>query len=269
MGLEKAVERLAGRLSGEPEIKAVGLCGKNKPLPAAGESDIDIFAYCADVPPVAKRVEIYCGLDGSLQNCSYNAVSGGRWGDGDCLLINGVETWVMYYTVREAEAEVDAILNGHYEGRTDGGFYPTGRLQMIREFKVYHDDGFLLSLQRKVSDFPGGFAKKLLDFHIRGLSDEEDLTRAVLKKDVLFYHFALDAALDHFLIALYALNGAFFPSRKRNMEAIASFKLKPEACEKLLADTVLYGGRPESLHLSLETWNKLSVWMVSAACGTV
>jgi hypothetical protein len=262
---EDAVKLLLGRLAGEPAVKAVARCGKDKPLPEAGESDIDIFVYCSDVPGIAARKAFYDVFGEALEDCSYRAVCGGRWGDGDCLVISGVETWVMYVTLLEAEAEADAILHGPYEGRTKGGFYPTGRLAMLLDFDVLYDDGFLSGLRQKAAAFPRELEEKLLQFHTRALSDEEDLARAVLKKDVLFYHFALESALDHFLIPLFALNGVYFPSRKRNIEAIGRFLVKPEGCEKLLLDAVVYGSRQETLGLSLENWRALAGWMKKAA----
>jgi hypothetical protein len=168
----------------------------------------------------------------------------------------------MYYTTREAEEEIDTILNGPYLGRTSGGFYPTGRLRMIQDFRVLFDKGFLSTLQQKAAVFPKELAERIIVFHTGRLADDEDLRRAVAKKDALFYHAALDEGLDNFLIALFTLNGVFFPSRKRNMEAIRGFAVKPEGCESLLADALRYGGTAETLALSFEAWRRLSVWML-------
>ena len=60
--------------------------------------------------------------------------------------------------------------------------------------------------------------------------DEEDLGRAELRHEVLFYHQVVEAFLDHFLQALYAKNRRYFPSRKRTESAIAAFERKPQNC---------------------------------------
>lgn len=48
----------------------------------------------------------------------------------------------------------------------------------------------------------------------------DNLSRLVLRKEVLFYHQVLEKSLDHLLQALYALNCTYFPSWKRKEEYI-------------------------------------------------
>lgn len=44
--------------------------------------------------------------------------------------------------------------------------------------------------------------------------DEEDLDRAELCHEALFYHQVLEELLDHFLQLLYAKNNCYFPQPK-------------------------------------------------------
>ena len=89
------------------------------------------------------------------------------------------------------------------------------------------------------------------------LGDTEDLERATLRGDALFYHFALDLALDHFLQALFARNRAYFPSRKRSLEIARGFKVQPKGLAERLHAVLEKGGKPETLRESFEEWAKL------------
>lgn len=89
------------------------------------------------------------------------------------------------------------------------------------------------------------------------MEDVEDLERAAVRKDVLFYHFALDIALDHFLQALFALNRVYFPSRKRSLELAGNFGLKPEDCSERLLEVIRLGGRPEGISQSYSLWKDI------------
>ncbi len=70
----------------------------------------------------------------------------------------------------------------------------------------YDPDGVLQSFKIRLKEYPKKLAAAIVDHHLEALGDVEDMARAVQRKDVLFYHFALDLALDHFLQALFALN---------------------------------------------------------------
>lgn len=74
---------------------------------------------------------------------------------------------------------------------------------------------------------------------------------------IFFFHFALDLALDHFLQALFALNGEYFPSRKRTEKYLQSFNVKPVTCEERLRHVLALGGNAETLKQSYEIWQGL------------
>jgi hypothetical protein len=84
---------------------------------------------------------------------------------------------------------------------------------------------------------------------------------------VLFYHFALDLELDHFLQALFALNREFFPSRKRSLRYISRFGVRPDGCCETLEEIVALGCRPETLPASYELMKRLIDWTQQAAQG--
>jgi hypothetical protein len=122
---------------------------------------------------------------------------------------------------------------------------------------LYDPDRVLQSFQERLAEYPQALAQALISHHVNALEDVEDLERAVSRKDVFFFHFALDLALDHFLQALFALNQEYFPSRKRSEGYLRSFKAKPPECEERLRQVISLGGTAETLEQSYRIWSLL------------
>ncbi|HSB01506.1 MAG TPA: DUF4037 domain-containing protein, partial [Anaerolineales bacterium] len=182
----------------------------------------------------------------------------GHWGQGDCLSVAGIETWLLYFTVAEAYAELEAIRGGNYLGRLDSYYYPMGRCAMWKTMRAFYDpDGILQGFRECLAEYPPALRSAAISHHLQALEDVEDLERAVGRKDVFFFHFALDLALDHFLQALFALNEEYFPSRKRSETYLRGFKIKPSECEQRLRQVVVFGGNAETLEQAYEIWNDL------------
>jgi hypothetical protein len=197
-------------------------------------------------------------LEGEVEQIEIGKLESGHWGQGDCFRLEGIETWLLYFTVAEARAELDAILDGHYLGRLDSYYYPIGRCAMWKAMRVFYDpDGFLQSIKQCLAEYPPELASAILDHHFKALEDVEDLERAVHRRDVFFYHFAFDLALDHFLQALFALNREYFPSRKRSETYLRGFGAKPADCEERLRQVVLLGGNAGTLEEAYGIWMNL------------
>ena len=114
--------------------------------------------------------------------------------------------------------------------------------------------------------YPDALKSAMINTHLGRTLDEEDLGRAVLRKDVLFYHRVLEVALDHYLQVLYAVNETFFPSRKRTQKYIDSFKTKPDHCYERLAEVIRLGSSEETIAGSVARW-RLLVDDLHAICG--
>jgi hypothetical protein len=240
---------IAGALKSHPLITAAGLCVS----PVAEEdkeSDIDIFVYCSEVPPERERA----ALVSHMSNDYAPGWEHTRWGICDLAHIGGEEVWLMYVTQRET-------LEGRLPGKIDNYYYPTGRLATLKHLCVLLDkEGFLAGLKTRLGEYPEALRRTLVRFHMDALLDTEDLGRAAARGDALFYHFALDIALDHFLQALFALNRVYFPSRKRSAAYIGGFEIKPAGCERTLLDIVALGGEPGNLGASFRMMSELIEW---------
>lgn len=253
-----AIAKLVNTLALHNSICAVGMSGGERPLPEPGEGDVDLFVYCAEIPNRDERQEILMSLREDIEQVETGKLESEHWGQGDCMSIAGVETWLLYFTVAEACAELEAILAGKYLGRLDSYYYPIGRCAMWKTMRVFYDrDDLLGSFKRRLAEYPRELQSAILDYHLKALDDVEDLERAVGRKDVFFFHFAMDLALDHFLQALFALNREYFPSRKRSEAYLRGFKVKPVDCEQRLCQVVAFGGKAETLEQSYTIWNNL------------
>jgi hypothetical protein len=255
---EKTLQVLIDKISTMEEVQSIGISGSKKPLPTEGIGDIDIFIYCDKMPLLEKRKSIINELSELLQNSKMNIFQGGHWGTGDFTLINGVETWLMYFTVDETLSDLEAILNGDYPDKLDNYYYPVGRCAMLKDINVLYDkNNFLNSLKIKLSQYPDKLSKILINCHLAELEDIEDLERAVNRKDVLFYHFALDIAIDHLLQTLFAVNKVYFPRRKRTLDFIKNFDIKPMQCSEKLSGVIKLGSCSENINRSYDLWINL------------
>ena len=255
---EKILDSLIDNISTIEEVQSIGISGGKHPIPKAGEGDFDVFIFCDTIPRLDKRKSILSQFGDSLQDVKVNVFEGGHWGIGDFVVINGVETWLMYFTVNETSKDIEAILNGEYPDKLNNYYYPVGRCAMFTKISVEFDrKGFLPSIKEMLSEYPDKLAETISQYHLDKLENTEDLDRAVIRKDVWFYHFAMDLALDRFLQALFALNRTYFPSRKRNINFINNFEIKPEKCEERLLEVVKLGSYPEGIPQSYQLWSNL------------
>lgn len=258
MERQKAFDKLVALVSSIEGVEAIGQSGSGK-LPVAGESDVDVFVFCSRVPEPEARRNALAPLGAAVASAEIGALHSRHWGEGDCLDLCGMETWLMYFDARAQRDYLEAVLRGEHPDKEDNYFYPTGRLASIAGMKALNDrSGWLRSAKTLLAEYPEALARKLAARHASMLGDTEDLERAVSRGDVLFYHFALDLALDHFFQALFALNRTYFPSRKRSLNIARGFRLQPEDLSGRLHAVVEKGGKPETLRESFETWEKLA-----------
>lgn len=255
---EENINILFDQISALTEIQSIGISGGQAPLPQVGEGDIDVFIYCDTIPTIERRQAILGQMEERIQESKVNVFEGGHWGTGDFLLVNGIETWLMYFTVDETVTDLEAILKGEFPDKLENYYYPIGRCGMLRNIRVMYDrDSFLQDLKSRLAEYPDSLSRVLSVYHLNGLEDTEDLERAVMRKDVLFYHFALDLALDHFLQALFALNKTYFPSRKRSLDYIEGFLIRPEQCSQKLLEVIKLGGCPDEMEKSYLLWRNM------------
>lgn len=257
---QQKLERIVKQLSALEGVSAIGISGKAPQTWTPEEGDIDIFIYCDIIPNEESRQKVTKELTDVIQNTEISVFEGGHWGVGDFATLDGIETWMMYFTIEETLQNIEEILSGKYPDKLDNEYYLIARCAMFRDLRIQFDkNGFLTTLKNRLANYPDELARKMIRYHLEALEDTEDLMRAVQRKDVLFYHFALEIALDHFLQALFAINHVYFPSRKRSIEWIKRFPLKPQDCELRLLNVVKLGGDPNFIEESHRIFAELVV----------
>lgn len=244
-------DRLVAVLSDCSAVLAVGQTGDLSAPLIPGKSDIDLFVICSAVPDAAARRALYRSLDGAYERLDMAVCSGGIWGEGDIFLCGGIDVMPMYFTVKEMQGYLEEVLAGRLLEK-DGRFYPIGRLASIESLNIlYEKDDRWSRLVDQVKEHPAALFERWYAQEAGRMIDEEDLGRAQLRHEVLFYHQVTEEFLDHFLQALFAKNNTYFPSRKRTEQAIDAFACKPVNCFQRLLRIVELGARAETIDQSI------------------
>ena len=113
--------------------------------------------------------------------------SGGVWGYGDIFYINGIDVMPMYFSVTDMQEYIDEILAGKHLEK-EGSFYPIGRLASIETINVLCEKNHAwTNIVNKVRTYPQDLFDKWYSSEVWRIVDEEDLGRAKLRHEVLFY----------------------------------------------------------------------------------
>lgn len=226
----EAFDALVSILSRMPSVLAVGKTGGAE-LPEGDESDIDLMVVCDAVPPAEARRLALNPLCGRLTHQNLDADHSPYWGVVDFVSLCGVEVCLMYHELSGLETYCGEVRRGERMEKEGGYFYSTGRIASLIGLHTYFDRGGLLArLVGHIRDMPEPLADRMFFHHLAACRDREDFSRAVSRKDPLFYHFVMENALDHFLQALFALNRAWFPAASGQFSTSADFPAnRPDA----------------------------------------
>lgn len=254
---EIVFENLIACLKQMKSVVAIGKTG-GADLPHDKFSDIDLFVFCEHIPALEVRAVNYSLLPREANVAEFVASEHPHWGLVDSVLIGQQEVYLMYFTQCAFIASIDEILRGERTEREENYFYPTGRLASIQGMCAFHDpEGYLADMKTRISVYPDCLRNAIFSRCLPKIDDEEDFMRAIRRKDMLFFHATLDLALDYFLQALFAFNRVYFPSRKRSLEFIREFAIKPEDCEERLLRVVALAACEETLEESYQIWSSL------------
>lgn len=239
------------------EVVAIGKSGGSK-LPENGESDIDIYVFCSSIPELKIRKEAIDRLGDVISSVNYSEQGSRFWGTIDFLVVDDTDICLMYFTTMYMDEEIELVLNGTRLDKEAECFYPTGRCStMLSMYELNDKSGYIARIKEHLSVYPQELSTRLFKHHINKGNDTESFERAVSRSDVLFYHETVEGAIDHFLQALFALNKCFFPSRKRTIEFINGFDIKPLNCTSRLLQIIELGSKPETLSSSYAIWRLL------------
>lgn len=258
MRIDVLKKELIWQLTSSDKVKGIGQTGNIHQELIPRKSDIDLFVLCSEVPTTNERKLMYAALNSIDFNLSIEVCTGGHWGYCDILKIDEIDLMPMYFTVQEMQEYLESVLQSKQLNK-DGTFYPVGRLASIASINIlYEEDNTWTVLKEMVNTKPYSFFKDWYQNEIEQVLDEEDIGRAELRNDILFFHQVLENALDHLLQALYAINDCYFPSRKRTGAALDGFKQKPENCYDRLKEMVLFGASQDNMDRAIKQLRALT-----------
>lgn len=154
MTVNNTKNSLVKDLSRNLKILGIAQTGDINAALIPGNSDIDLFVLCAGIPAEEERKQVYAQYSGVYTECMMNVCSGGIWGYGDILIIEGIDVMFMYFTTDEMEHYLDEVLQGQHLDNV-GGFYPTGRLSSVEAINIlFERDSAWTALKEKVKNIP-------------------------------------------------------------------------------------------------------------------
>lgn len=109
-----------------------------------------IFLFiCNEIPDKSIREDKTFESKGEISDRILYVFEGCNWGVGDYIVINGVETWLMNFTITDTMVNVNEILDGKYPDKIDNYYYPIGRITMLSKINILYDDAnFLIKLKK-------------------------------------------------------------------------------------------------------------------------
>lgn len=243
-------------LAKDNDITSIGLSSHFIPQNKK-DGDIDLFVYCKEIPMPEKRNLLYPEIVCKNEFFKSRVFVSEKWGDSDYCEINGIETWIMYFSEKETLTDFDSIIEGKQFAKNNG-YYPTARLAMFKKMNILLDkDNFLNYLKNKVLFYPEKLQEKILLDCREKMDDEEDLIRAVTRKDVSFFHLSIDEAMDNLFQLLFAMNNTLFPSRKKNRELMKDFKLSPLNFFNRVCKIFFWGTKVNKMGKALKKFREL------------
>jgi hypothetical protein len=168
-GIYAQYNRLIAAVSALPEVLSIGKSGGVE-LPQPGESDIDLFVFCEAVPNEAERRRWVESLGDGVTGCRIGEIPSRHWGTRDYVYLGDAEICLMYFPIREMNAEIDAVLGGARLEKEDNYFYPTGRCASFLSMHILYDrGGYIASTKERLRAYPKDLMEKLTAHHLRGV----------------------------------------------------------------------------------------------------
>lgn len=260
-----AARTVADELAQIPEIQAILLFGSPAVEAADEESDLDINAYCTQIPPPSRRFQAFQRLGGE---CDVKDMEGRsrtlccdsfelpRWDESGFIyyeMIDDVENQliarrrsILLESLRLANLD---IINGRRMETGSISASPRGAKDYVHSEVHLADiqDGIILIDPEKIlegwkvsiGDYPEDARHEVVwrRLFFAGIACD-DISRSLDRGD-LPHVFACKASwFEHFIRALFALNGRYYGKPKALEYHLHRFEHRPEGCYTRLCEFV-------------------------------
>lgn len=227
------VDQIVSSLASIPCVSAVVLGGSHARERARPDSDIDIGLYYHDADPFA--ISAISELARCLDDSGDPVVSGfgewGRWVDGGAwLTIGGQRVDLLYRSVDKVEATLADARAGRFEIDTAqqppyGFFGPTLLGEVAIAQPLFDPAGLLTRLKAAVQPMPEALRRAVIqqclwstNFGLRAFAPKYVTAGNSWGAAACFTRFA-----GEFVLALFALNGAYLINDKTALAEITDF----------------------------------------------
>lgn len=258
LGLLEKKNILVRETAGMEGVDAIGQTGEPDAVPVPGFGDFDLFVLCSRIPSREERISCYNRQSALFTKLDMEVCKDDiHWGTGDILLVDGVETMFMYFFTEDMKDYIDSVINGSRIA-PEGEFYPLGRLATMSSINILVDKtGILEEIKTSLGEYPEPLREAVLNASFPWIWNEENVGRAVLRKDIVFNHHVFQHSMDCFLQTLYALNRTYFPGWKRTEQYVNSFSFKPRDCYCRMTKAISLSACSETIDESYRIWREL------------
>lgn len=225
-------EALIQELSSLPQIEAIALGGSRAGTVYDDHSDYDIYLYCTETIPEAKRREIigkyasYCEYGNQFWELEDNGT-----------FINGIDFDILYRNLNSFAAEVASVV----EGCEAHNAYTTCMWHNLLTCRVLYDrDGRLSAAKQRFSvAYPEELRKNILSrgwklLHSHMPAYDGQVLKAAKRGDWVSVNHRTAAFLETYFDILFALNKMTHPGEKRMVQYCKALPVLPEAFEENL-----------------------------------
>lgn len=218
---EMAVRDIARRLADMPGVVAVALGGSTAGGVADLRSDVDLYVYAPEPPPLAPRIALARAYDPAPEIDNRAFGPGDEWSDP----ATGLAVDLMYWSPAWIEAQLARVLDEHLASVG----YSTCFWRTVRDSVPLSDPtGWFAVLQASVRrPYPEPLRRAIIALNrplLRGARSSflRQIESAIARDDAVSVHHRTAAFLASFFDILFALNRIPHPGEKRLLAIAAA-----------------------------------------------
>ena len=208
-------KRVAGKFTQFPSVEAISLVGSQTSGVLDQKSDIDLYIYTKEIPPLESRQQIVEELDASRadMNLSFWDI-GDEWFD----FTTGIEVDVMFWSPQWIEEQLDRVLVQH-QARMG---YTTCFWRTVKNSQILFDrNGWFANLQKQSQQpYPRQLKRAIIAKNHPVLKNiipsyYNQIKKALGRNDLISVNHRLSALFASYFDVLFAINEVLHPGEKK------------------------------------------------------
>lgn len=239
---EPALQTLVDRLSGLPQVVAIGIGGSRASGMADPLADYDVYVFTTGPVPQDLRREIAGAFDPAAE------IGNDWWGEGDYWSGGDVALDVMFWNRDEFEASLRRVIREHRPavGYTTAFWFTMRHLQPIAD-----RDGWLAHMKDLAdAPYPDALTRAIVDYNhplLRGIrtSYRAQIDLAIQRHDPVSVNHRIAAFLASAFDIIFAVTRTLHPGEKRQLTWMSSLgEAIPPELDGHIRDLILAQGDP-------------------------